>query len=243
MRITSNGKVGIGTTTPENALSIEGNEDEWPGRVFLSIKNSSTSNKSMAYLKIFSGESGNSTSLGHISDTYTATGFPEEIQDFGRLTSSGKGLMIDATKSNQGAGIIKFCTGKDESNSFQERMRIDSSGNIGIGTAHPAAKLQIADGDIYISDIEKGIIMKSPDGGCWRGTLDNSGNLNFMSIDCPDAEDLMEIPQTDSGNNSLSIFPNPAENTVHFVSSGLLTCGIRLYPARTGHRRKYRWRQ
>jgi len=37
-------------------------------------------------------------------------------------------------------------------------------GNIGIGTTNPISKLQISDRDIYISDINKGIIMKSPDG-------------------------------------------------------------------------------
>lgn len=65
-------------------------------------------------------------------------------------------------------------------------MRIDSEGYIGIGTKEPNAKLQITDGDIYISDIEKGIIMKSPDGQCWRGVLYNSGNLNFMQVTCPE---------------------------------------------------------
>ena len=34
-------------------------------------------------------------------------------------------------------------------------------------------------GDVYIEDIDKGIIMKSPDGRCWRGQLDNNGTLNF----------------------------------------------------------------
>lgn len=71
-----NGSLGIGINEPQNAISIEGNEDEWPGRIFLSISNRSVSNKSFAYLRISSGESGNGTHLGHISETFTANGSP-----------------------------------------------------------------------------------------------------------------------------------------------------------------------
>jgi hypothetical protein len=64
-------------------------------------------------------------------------------------------------------------------------MTITTSGNIGIGTNSPATKLVISDGDIYLEDISKGIIMKSPDGTCWRGTVNNAGTLQFNSVTCP----------------------------------------------------------
>ena len=97
-----------------------------------------------------------------------------------------------------------------------------NQGNVGIGTIDPSAKLQVADGDIYISDIEKGIIMKSPDGTCWRGTLDNSGNLNFITIDCPNiaatpAQPSSIFPDSDE----VSIYPNPTQNEVTLVSANL----------------------
>ena len=84
--------------------------------------------------------------------------------------------------------------------------------NLGIGTNLPRAKLQIADGDIYIEDIDRGIIMKSPDGQCWRGTLDNNGVLNFSSTACPEVT-------TSSSENPLPespvlIYPNPTGDKV-----------------------------
>ena len=75
--------------------------------------------------------------------------------------------------------------GFDSSLGTKPLLEIDEKGYVGLGTENPKAKLEITDGDIYISDIDKGIIMKSPDGNCWRGVLDNSGNLNFSATTCP----------------------------------------------------------
>lgn len=58
-------------------------------------------------------------------------------------------------------------------------------GNVGIGTITPAAKLQVAEGDVYIEDIGKGVIMKSPNGQCWRYTPDNTGQLTPTAVSCP----------------------------------------------------------
>ena len=91
-------------------------------------------------------------------------------------------------------------------------FEIDQDGNIGIGTKTPNAKLEITDGDIYLSDNEKGIIMKSPDGQCWRGTLDNFGNLNFTQITCPEV--FVTKTEELKSSNQVSIFPNPSENNV-----------------------------
>lgn len=57
--------------------------------------------------------------------------------------------------------------------------------NIGIGTPTPTSKLTLTGGDIYITDIGSGVISKSPDGTCWRTTVDNSGNTVNTSITCP----------------------------------------------------------
>ncbi len=67
----------------------------------------------------------------------------------------------------------------------KERLRIKNDGKIGIGTATPASQLQVKGGDIYLEDIGNGVIMKSPNGNCWRLTVDNSGNPVFTTTPCP----------------------------------------------------------
>ena len=60
-----------------------------------------------------------------------------------------------------------------------------NSGNIGIGTNSAPSKLTIGGGDVNIQDVGSGIILKSPDGSCWRVTIDNNGTLVRTKITCP----------------------------------------------------------
>ena len=66
-----------------------------------------------------------------------------------------------------------------------ERMRFKSDGKIGIGTTNPKSQVQVKGGDIYLEDVNAGVIMKSPNGNCWKLTVDNSGNPVFTTITCP----------------------------------------------------------
>lgn len=69
--------------------------------------------------------------------------------------------------------------------------------SVGIGTESPTARLEVKNGDIYINDINSGIILKSPNNKCWRVTIDDEGNFVRTEIDCPDLE------QDESGNNPI----------------------------------------
>lgn len=90
-------------------------------------------------------------------------------------------MVLCATDHN---GTIRFMTGRwyDPSN---ERMRIDPNGDVGIGTTNPASKIHVNDGDIFIEDSNRGVIMKSPNGSCWRMTVSNTGQPVFNSVSCP----------------------------------------------------------
>ncbi len=88
---------------------------------------------------------------------------------------------------------------------------IRTSGEFGIGTTEPNSRLEVANGDIFISDIECGIIMKSPDGSCWRGTLDINGRLNFIPYDCPG---LITSVNTPEPSGDVKIYPNPTGGSI-----------------------------
>ncbi|NNE16512.1 MAG: hypothetical protein HKN51_16135 [Saprospiraceae bacterium] len=83
------------------------------------------------------------------------------------------------------SSYIIFGTINENETTRLERMRIAENGNVGIGTDDPFSKLEIKDGDIYINDINNGVIMKSPNGNCWRMTVDDTGNFVSTAITCP----------------------------------------------------------
>ncbi|NOX48092.1 MAG: T9SS type A sorting domain-containing protein [Chlorobi bacterium] len=73
-----------------------------------------------------------------------------------------------------------------------------------------------AEGDIFLEDINSGIVMKSPDGQCWRGQVDNSGSLQFSPVDCSTITAM--APISEPLRSTIKIFPNPASNILHFHS-------------------------
>ena len=68
------------------------------------------------------------------------------------------------------------------STNYAERMRIDSSGNVGIGTTSPGSKLEVQGGDIEVNDSASGLILKSPDGTRYRITVANGGTLTVTAV-------------------------------------------------------------
>lgn len=89
-------------------------------------------------------------------------------------------------------GIGKLTiSSQDEDNQWKwDRFVFTKEGNFGISSKGaslniPKSKIQVDDGDIYLSSINKGVIMKSPNGQCWRMTVSNTGAPVFNSITCP----------------------------------------------------------
>ncbi len=205
MRIKENGNVGIGTSTPDSKLSVVDNLSSLSFRekfenAQLVVGNNTTEGYAGLFLDASDGDAVGSDYFGIYQD---------------------KDLNLNL-ESMYYAGDIVFLTKPALGQSpDKESMRVTKSGNVGIGTSEPTAKLQVADGDIFISDIDKGIIMKSPDGTCWRGTLDNSGQLNFVIAECPDAPvtSSIEAPlKSETTASNISIYPNPATESV-FIES------------------------
>jgi len=68
------------------------------------------------------------------------------------------------------------------------------------------------EGDIYLSDVQSGIIMKSPNGQCWRGVMTDAGSLSFTQTTCPDEASFVPEPPAQQGK--LKAFPNPTNGNL-----------------------------
>jgi uncharacterized protein len=68
--------------------------------------------------------------------------------------------------------------------SYQNPLSSDV-GNVGISTTSPLSKLHVNQGDIYVESIGNGMILRSPDGSCWRMTVSNTGVVSSVAVDCP----------------------------------------------------------
>ncbi|MEZ5197837.1 MAG: T9SS type A sorting domain-containing protein [Bacteroidales bacterium] len=105
------------------------------------------------------------------------------------------------------------------------RMSFKTGGNyifdspgafVGIGTNYPIAKLHVT-GNIFIDDQNSGIILKSPDGQCWKGMISNEGALAFEPIDCDLTTNTS--PEPESANPHVVIFPNPTKDNIRIRKS------------------------
>jgi len=98
-------------------------------------------------------------------------------------------------------GKLEFKVGNSGSYLFNEGM-------VGIGTNNPQTKLQVTGGDIFIEDISKGIIMKSPNGQCWRATVGDDGSFILNQVDCPGVI-TSAIKPAEFESEHILIYPNP----------------------------------
>ena len=120
MRLTQEGNVGIGTTSPENILHIETSASGGP-----QIQLESTSGTAGAAFINF-----DSTSLQLSTQRDMVDG------DWYDTSKSWGGINIQGPA---GGSFITFHTATASNTSPSERMRIDSSGNVGIGTTSPSS--------------------------------------------------------------------------------------------------------
>ncbi len=106
------------------------------------------------------------------------------LQDFG---NGGESYSIVSTNNSSSLGGGRFIIFNETGtgSAFDKARMTIHNGNTGFGTTVPKAKLHISDGDVYIEDISKGVIMKSPDGNCWRYSPDNTGTLIATAVICP----------------------------------------------------------
>lgn len=98
---------------------------------------------------------------------------------------NGRNWWIKSLGGEAGEGQGKFAIHPLDATETEQYFLIEPNGNIGLGTNTPTAKLQIENGDVYLSDVNSGIIMKSPDLNCWRVQVENDGSFKSTAIACP----------------------------------------------------------
>ncbi len=169
MRIDENGNVGIGTTNPQYPLHIETDNDA--NLLFRNSLNSSIP--------------GTQLLVGNKTDGFAGLYLDASDGDFVGLdyASLQQNNDLSLRLINRANAPIFF--GTNGNNSQTIKMTIAANGNVGVGTQDPNAKVQVSNGDVYIEDINRGIIMTSPNGQCWRVTVDDSGQLVSTATTCP----------------------------------------------------------
>lgn len=79
---------------------------------------------------------------------------------------------------------IRLYTGNDTQGTTST-FSVSRIGNVGIGTDNAGAKLEVTEGDVYITDANRGIIMTAPNGQCYRTVVGDDGVLTTTPINCP----------------------------------------------------------
>ncbi len=191
-RVQENGRVGIGTSSPNRPLTVDATPQTFGStQSVLQLGD----NRAMA-----AGVGGGVTFTGKAT-----TGQTDSNTAFAAI----HGEKANGTSGNT-SGVMIFSTRNNGSNPA-ERMRIDSSGNVGIGTTNPSALLHLQGTHpiIRLTDSDTGadsLISASSSTGALSISADNHNELNNSFINFKtDGSERMRIDS--SGNVGIGRTP------------------------------------
>ena len=199
------GRVGIANNHPDEALDINGalklsngsigsdngviryTGSDLEGRVggnWLSLTTGNSpwnTNGTDIYYNVVGNEVGigteNPTSVFHVIGDNEA-GETVDITTTGNLLQNADVLNIGmGANSDDGAQFI-------ECRRFADLMfRVDGDGSVWAGETN--FRVVGSTGEVYITNATAGVILTSPNGNCWRMTVDNTGVPSFTNVTCP----------------------------------------------------------
>jgi hypothetical protein len=234
MRITSTGNVGIGTSSPAYKLDVVGNT-QIRGNISTDLQTvSAWTATSRAYESSSYGAFSSNDGTGNV---YVSTNaYESSDNNWKRVVATSAGLyQINFTGAHiwsaTAAGVA------DSAITWSERMRITSTGNVGIGTSSPASNLTVK-GNVGIIRAEydtntsqfttlnyDGVAVQGAQDAYWlvasgrfhawytgsseRMRIDSSGNVG-IGTSSPTARLGIPVPEfTDSSTNGMIRFQNP----------------------------------
>lgn len=154
------GNVGIGTNNPKSSLEIK-SSDRRGSQILITGDSPVFRFGDTTY-------SNNGVTIGVAADSNDL------------IPRSGQGDLVFTNEAYGTGGGYIFGTDVPS----QACVKITDDCKVGIGTDAPVSKLDVKGGDVNIEDIGSGVIMKSPDGQCWRMTVSDIGQPVITSINC-----------------------------------------------------------